>query len=185
LATRPPAGPDKPAAMTHETENTGTQPSPGDVGRPAPAIFRFMNPVMRRLLRSPLHRSMSGQLMLLEYTGRLSGRTYVIPIGYFAWDGGSVLSVSGSRWWKNLRDGRPVSLLVRGVRHAAVPVMIESAESRADLFAEFVQRYGPKVAARLGVGLPSDRDPTPDELRSAAGNKMLIRFEPAGSEPIA
>ena len=118
MATRPPAGPDKPAAMTHETENTGTQPSPGDVGRPAPAIFRFMNPVMRRLLRSPLHRSMSGQLMLLEYTGRLSGRTYVIPIGYFAWDGGSVLSVSGSRWWKNLRDGRPVSLLVRGVRHA-------------------------------------------------------------------
>ena len=171
--------------MTHETENTGTQPSPGDVGRPAPAIFRFMNPVMRRLLRSPLHRSMSGQLMLLEYTGRLSGRTYVIPIGYFAWDGGSVLSVSGSRWWKNLRDGRPVSLLVRGVRHAAVPTVIESADSRAELFAEFVRRFGPKAAGRLQAGLPSDRDPTPDELRSAAAKKMLVRFDPAGGVPIA
>ncbi len=136
--------------MTPETETTGTQPSSGNVGRPAPAIFRLMNPVMRRLLRSRLHRPMSGQLMLLEYTGRLSGRTYVIPIGYFAWDGGSVLSVSSTRWWKNLRDGRPVSVLVRGVRHAAVPMVIESAESRADLLAEFAQRYGPKVAAGCG-----------------------------------
>ncbi len=78
-----------------------------------------------------------------------------------------------------------MSLLVRGVRHAAVPAVIESADSRADLLAEFVRRYGPKVARRLQAGLPSDRDPTPDELRSAAATKMLIRFDPAGSEPIA
>jgi hypothetical protein len=171
--------------MTHDTETTGGALSSGDVGHRAPALFRFMNPVMRWLLRSHLHRLLSGQLMLLEYTGRVSGRTYAIPIGYFAWDAGSVLSVSGSRWWKNLRDGPPVSLLVRGVRHAAVPAVIESADSRADLFAEFARRYGPKVVGRLGAGLPSDRDPTPDELRSAAAKKMLIRFDPAGNEPMA
>jgi hypothetical protein len=171
--------------MTPETETAGGPPSSGDVGRPAPAIFRFMNPVIRRLLRSPFHRLLSGQLMLLEYTGRVSGRTYAIPIGYFTWDGGGVLSVSGTRWWKNLRDGRRVSLLVRGVRHAAVPAVIESADSRADLFAEFVRHYGPKVAGRLQAGLPSGRDPTPDELRSAAAQKMLIRFDPAAGEPIA
>jgi len=113
-----------------------------------------MNPVMRRLLQSPAHRLLSGQLMLLEYTGRMTGRTYVIPIGYFAWGSGSVLSVSGTRWWRNLRDGRPVILLVRGVRHAAVPTVIESADSRVDLFAEFVSHYGPKVASRLGAGCP-------------------------------
>jgi hypothetical protein len=167
------------------TETAGGPPSSGDVGRPAPAIFRFMNPVIRRLLRSPLHRLLSSQMMLLDYTGRVSGRTYTIPIGYFAWDGGGVVAVSGTRWWKNLRDGRPVSLLVRGVRHAAIPTVIESADSRADLFAEFVRRYGPKVAGRLQAGLPSDRDPTPDELRWAAATKMLIRFDPADSEPIA
>jgi hypothetical protein len=76
-------------------------------------------------------------------------------------------------------------LLVRGVRHAAVPAVIESADSRADLFAEFVRRYGPKLAGRLQAGLPSDRDPTPDELRSAATLKMLILFDPAAGEPIA
>jgi hypothetical protein len=171
--------------MTHKAEATGGPPSSGNVGRPAPALFRFMNPVMRRLLKSPVHRLLSGQLMLLEYTGRVSGQTYAIPIAYFAWDSGSVLSISGSRWWKNLRDGRRVPLLVRGVRHTAVPAVIESADSRADLFAEFVRRYGPKVAGRLEAGLPSGRHPTPDELRSAAATKMLIRFDPAGSEPIA
>jgi hypothetical protein len=171
--------------MTHETETTGGQPSSDGFGRPAPALFRLMNPVMRRLLQSPLHRLLSGQLMLLEYTGRVSGRSYAIPIGYFAWDGGSVLSFSSSRWWKNLRDGRPVSLLVRGVRHTAVPSVIESADSRAELLDEFVRRYGPKVAGRLQAGLPSDRDPTPDELRLAASKKMLVRFDPADGAPIA
>jgi hypothetical protein len=168
--------------MTHGTETTGGQPPVGDIGRPAPALFRFMNPVIRRLLRSPMHRLLSGQVMLLEYTGRVSGRTYAIPIGYFAWDGGSVLSFSGSRWWKNLRQGQQVSLLIRGARHAAVPAVIESLDSRAEILAEFARRYGPKVAGRLQVGLPSDRDPTPDEIRSAAAKKMLIRFDPAAGE---
>ncbi|MGA3029631.1 MAG: nitroreductase/quinone reductase family protein [Candidatus Limnocylindrales bacterium] len=171
--------------MTNATGIPGGKPSASDLGRRAPALYRFVNPLMRRLLQSPIHRLLSGQLMLLEYTGRVSGRSYAIPIGYFAWDGGSVLSVSGSRWWKNLRDGRPVSLLVRGVRHAAVPTVIESADSRAELFAEFVRRFGPKAAGRLQAGLPSDRDPTPDELRSAAAKKMLVRFDPAGGVPIA
>ena len=139
------------------TETAGGPPSSGYVGRPAPAVFRFMNPPIRRLLRSPLHGLLSGQVMLLEYTGRVSGRTYAIPIGYFPWVAGSVLSVSGTRWWKNLRDGRQVSLFIRGVRHAAVPTVIDSAESRAELLAEFVRRYGPKGAGRLQAGLPSDR----------------------------
>ena len=153
------------------TETTGGPPSSGFVGRPAPAIFRFMNPVIRSLLQSRFHRLLSGQVMLLGYTGRVSGRMYTIPIGYFAWDAGSVLSVSGTRWWKNLRDGRPVSLLVRGVRHTAIPAVFESADSRADLLAQFVRRYGPKVAGRLQAGLPSDRGPTPEELRSAAARR--------------
>jgi hypothetical protein len=62
--------------------------------------------------------------------------------------------------------------------------VVESLDARVELLADFVRRYGPKVAARLQVGLPSHRDPTLDELRSAAARKMLIRFDPADGQPI-
>lgn len=161
--------------MTELTETPGSR---------APVIYRVANPFMRGLLRSPLHRLVSGQLMLLEYAGSVSGRTYSIPIAYFAWDNGSILSFSGSRWWANLRDGRRVSLLIRGVRLTAVPTVIESLDARVELLTEFFRRYGPRVARQLRISLPWDRDPTPDELRSAAAKKMLIHFEPATTEHI-
>lgn len=44
--------------------------------------------------------------MLLTYTGRLSGRERTIPIGYFAWEAGTVISFSSARWGVNLQDGR-------------------------------------------------------------------------------
>lgn len=37
-----------------------------------------MNPIMKGLLRSPLHRLLSGTLMLLTYTGRKTGTPYTI-----------------------------------------------------------------------------------------------------------
>ncbi|MEX0666755.1 MAG: hypothetical protein WD313_00310, partial [Acidimicrobiia bacterium] len=143
--------------MTVVTESTWSR---------APLIYRVVNPFVRGLLRSPLHRLVSGRLMLLEYTGRTSGRRYSIPVGYFAWDNGSLVSFSGSRWWANLRGGRRVSLLIRGVQKAAAATVIESLEARVDLLGEFVRRYGPKVGRRLRMSLPADRAPPSDDLRS-------------------
>jgi hypothetical protein len=73
-----------------------------------------------------------------------------------------------------------VTLLIAGVPYEAVPTVIELINTRVDLLTVFVHGYGPKVAGRLQVGLPSDRDSTLDELRSAAAQKMLIRFDPTG-----
>lgn len=171
--------------MTHRAVGAGGPDGSEEPGRRAPAIYRFLNAPMRALLRSRAHGVVSGQVMLLEYTGRRTGRMYAIPVGYFAWEDGSVLAFSGSRWWRNLRDGRPVSLLVGRVRHPAVPTVVESLDARVEQLATFVRRYGPRVAARLQVGLPSDREPTPDELRSAVARKILIRFDPVDSQPIA
>lgn len=169
--------------MTGATSPTAPHGA-GDIGRRTPGFYRFLNPLMRGLLRSPLHRVLSRQLALLEYVGAISGRTYTIPIGYFAWDDGGVLSFSGSRWWRNLRDGRTVFLRLRGVRCQAAPTLIDSIDARAELLGQFVRRYGPKTAGRLQMGLPSGRAPTLDELRAAAARKMLIRFDAVDDGPL-
>jgi hypothetical protein len=87
----------------------------------APFVFvnRVVNPPIRALLRSPAHRLLSNQLMLLSVTGRRTGRTFTFPVGYRE-DGDRlhvhVASPEHKRWWRNLRDGAPVAVELRRVR---------------------------------------------------------------------
>jgi F420H(2)-dependent quinone reductase len=80
-------------------------------------LNRTGNPLVRALLRSPLHVLLSRNLALVTYTGRRSGREHTIPVGYTL-DGDRVRVVVGvperKRWWRNLRGGAPVRVRLRG-----------------------------------------------------------------------
>ena len=45
-------------------------------------FFLIINPIMRTLLRSPLHGLLSDSLMLITYTGRRSQRKFTTPVRY-------------------------------------------------------------------------------------------------------
>ena len=45
-------------------------------------LFVIINPMMRMLLRSPLHFVQSKSLMLITFTGRKSGRRLTTPVRY-------------------------------------------------------------------------------------------------------
>ena len=72
------------------------------------------NPIVIRLLRSPLHGAMSKSTMLLTFTGLKSGRTYTTPVNYVR-DGDELLAVGAREhsWWKNLSGSAPVTVRVR------------------------------------------------------------------------
>jgi hypothetical protein len=82
------------------------------------AMNRTINPALRSLLRSPIHRLASGRFALITYTGRRSGREYTIPVLYR--DKGDEVTIAvgwpeRKVWWRNLTgEGGPVQLLVRG-----------------------------------------------------------------------
>ena len=86
---------------------------------PFALVNKAVNPLVRGLLRSPAHGLLSGHLALLTVTGRRSGRSFTFPVGYHS-DGPrvtiAVQSPERKRWWRNLLDGAPVELLLRGVR---------------------------------------------------------------------
>ena len=91
-----------------------------DTSIPAKARAYLVNPVVRALLCSPAHRMLSGSLLLLDYTGRRSGRRYVLPVGYArAGAGGDLIVVVGQHatktWWRNF-DAQPqlVTVHLRG-----------------------------------------------------------------------
>lgn len=72
----------------------------------------MLNPVMRGLLRSPLHSVASSNIAILHFTGRKSGRRMNTPLSYMR-DGNTVrlLSSHDTHWWRNLR-GESVAVQV-------------------------------------------------------------------------
>lgn len=115
--------------------------------------------------------------MLITYTGHKTGKAYTIPIGYFNWDENELMSTSGARWWKNLRDGKPVTLLVRGQCVEAIPTVIEQREDVINTLEEFIRRVGLVAARRIPLGLPADREPTRDDLRAIPSDRAFIHFK--------
>ena len=140
-------------------------------------IFKVMNPIMKGLLRSPMHSLLDGTLMLLTYTGSKTGKQYTIPIGYFVWGQGELISFSSARWWTNLRSSPSVWLLLKGRRVQAVPTVIEEREAVIDTLEEFIKRLGPRAARRLPIGLPRDHELTRDDLRTVPRGIALVHFQ--------
>lgn len=73
------------------------------------------NRCVSALLRSPAHGLLSGSTLLITLRGVRSGRSYTTPVNYIR-NGDTLLIVSrrGRTWWRNLRGGAPVRLVLRG-----------------------------------------------------------------------
>lgn len=78
---------------------------------------RLLNPVVRWVLRTPLHDLISRRVVLLEVTGRRSGRTIAVPVRY-ARDGDTLTLISkrSRTWWRNLEGGAAVRVTLCGER---------------------------------------------------------------------
>jgi deazaflavin-dependent oxidoreductase (nitroreductase family) len=72
------------------------------------------NDFMTWLLRSPFHGVLSNGMMLITITGRKTGKKYITPVGYYRENDNLWILTSRDRtWWKNLRGGAPVGLLLK------------------------------------------------------------------------
>jgi hypothetical protein len=96
-------------------------------------LNRAINPVVRWLIRSPLHGLASRRIALITYTGRRSGHRYTIPVGY-EMAGGDVTITVGSPdrkvWWRSLTGtGAPVELVVRGQRRTGHAVATRAGDN--------------------------------------------------------
>jgi hypothetical protein len=79
----------------------------------------FANAVVCAVLRSPLHRLLSGSTAVVSYTGRRTGRTISTPTQY-ARRGDDVIVLVGQHqtktWWRNFRQDHDVDVLIGRLR---------------------------------------------------------------------
>ena len=64
-------------------------------------IMRVVNVPMRGVLGLPFATPLSGNLMLISYTGRKTGKAYRQPVSYVR-DGETLLTPGGGRWTRTL-----------------------------------------------------------------------------------
>jgi F420H(2)-dependent quinone reductase len=121
---------------------------------------RLVNPVVRWLLRSPLHPLLSRSLVILSYQGRKTGRWRSLPCMY-ARDGQDLYVVPGQPerkvWWRNLCQPTPVRLRLQGRDLEGTATASSDPETVAAGLRRYLARY-PKTAKPLRVRL--DRDGT-------------------------
>jgi len=144
-------------------------------------IMRVVNVPMRAVLSLPFATPLSGNLMLISYTGRKTGKAYRQPVSYVR-DGDTLLSPGGGRWTLNLAGGRAVRLRLRG---RGVP-------ARADLVTDpaEVERLLGVIAAgnpRATRFIPIPRRPDgrldPDALGAAIGHGFrIVRWHPLAED---
>jgi hypothetical protein len=133
------------------------------------------NSLVRLLLRSPLHFLLSDNLLLLTYHGRISGRQYTIPVSYSR--AGEVVTVFTYRkWWRNLRYGAPVVVVLKGQRLSgwAEAIRDDQAAIAEGLLAHLRQQ--PSLAKGYHVALRLDGQPDPDAVRQAAPFEVMVRI---------
>jgi hypothetical protein len=160
-----------------------TQQSPAvTLSHPPSAILRVVNPLLRRLLGTPVAGGARKQFMVLSFHGRKTARRYSIPVSAHTIDG-VLYAVASAPWTKNFRGGHPVEVLHNGTTTAMRGELITDAATVADLTHRAAQTYGAKRAQRLmGLKFRDDRVPTVDEFKDAAETNGLgaIRLTPGG-----
>ena len=146
-------------------------------GPPIPDVaYDVINPVMSRLLQSPLHSLVSDSIMLLTFTGSKTGEEYTTPVGYWVKDGRLIVTTQ-SPWWRNLRGDQPVSMQVRGQHREGIATPHPNPGDVAQYIETFLDRHGTDVARRLGIRIHGNRKPTLDELEAGVKGTVVIDIE--------
>jgi hypothetical protein len=159
-----------------------TEQSPAvTISHPPDAILRLFNPMLRFALRTPLAGA-AGDLMVLSFKGRKTGRQYSIPLSAHRIDD-TLYAITSAPWKNNFRDGAAAEVLHNRKTTPMRGELIKDRAIVADLSHRVAESYGLKKAQRLmGLKFRDPRIPTLDEFGEAVDRDHIaaVRLTPAG-----
>lgn len=133
------------------------------------------NDFMAWVLRSPIHGILSSGMMLLTVTGRRTGKKYTTPVGYYEEDGFLWVITSRDRtWWKNLRGGAEVDLLLRrrlAKGFADLELDEKSVEAR---MGEYLHNV-PQAAKPMGIRV-ENKTPNVEDIAKTAKDRLFVKL---------
>ena len=141
---------------------------------PPRQIPKFLNQILSFILRSPLHRMMSSQIMLISFRGRKTGKRYTTPVGYMR-DGQQLTLFTDHQWWKNLSNNAQVSVLVQGkTLQGTSEVSLDKSVTTEEL-RRYLERL-PNAARAFSVEKNAAGKFDQEEIHKAAQRFTMIRI---------
>lgn len=137
----------------------------------------WFNPMMVWLLKSPLHGFVSQNMMLTTVTGCKSGKQISTPTNYLR-DGDTlwVISWRDRKWWRNLRDGAKVRVLLAGKNVEGRGQVIEEEKAVAQSLVAYYSKV-PQVAKYVQIGLDAAGLPVIADCERAAQKMIVVRID--------
>jgi hypothetical protein len=151
------------------------------IAHPPEGLLRAVNPAVKFLLGTPLGGSLRRQMMVLNFTGRKSGRQYSLPVSAHQLDN-TLYALASAGWTANFRDGANAEVLWNGKKTTMHGELIRDPATVADLSHRTAESYGAKKAQRMmGLKFRDDRVPTIGEFTEAAQRDGMraIKLTPA------
>jgi len=143
---------------------------------------RLINPLVSLILTSPLHGLLSGSVLILIYRGRKSGKEYQLPVQY-AQEGTLVYILPGApeqkTWWRNMRDGQPVRLIVRGHTLAGQAELLQGEQDVKAITHALgtIFRRFPAAAGMAKIHAASGGTYAVEDLLQAARSTTVVRVK--------
>ncbi len=133
------------------------------------------NDFMTWILRSSVHGVLSNGMMLLTVSGRKTGKKYTTPVGCYEENGYLWVITSRDRtWWKNLKGGAGVDLLIKRKPvkgFAEVELDEKAVEAR---MAEYL-RHVPQAAKPMGIRMES-KTPNMEDIAKTAKDRLFVKI---------
>lgn len=145
---------------------------------PSPTMLRVINPVMKVLLKTPVLGPMRGQMMVVNFNGRKSGRRYSIPLSAHRIDD-ALYAFTDAQWKVNFRDGATADVFLDGKTTSMRGELIREPATVGDVMHRCAESYGAKEAQRMmGLKFRGPQVPTLEEFAEAAQRLHIgaVRF---------
>ncbi|BDX32267.1 hypothetical protein TUM20985_28140 [Mycobacterium antarcticum] len=138
-----------------------------DVAHPPQLVMRLLNPTLRTALRVPGLGASLKDFMVLEYTGRKSGRRFSVTISAHHLDG-ELYAMAEAGWKYNFADGAPADVWYRGKQTPMQGQLIKDPATVADIAHRVATGYGAKKAQRsMGLSFSTPTVPSLDDFAEA------------------
>jgi hypothetical protein len=162
--------------------NGMTDQSPAvTISHPPENVLRAVNPAVKFLLGTPFAGGLRRQMMVLNFTGRKSGRQFSLPVSAHQVDN-NLYALASAGWTANFRDGAIAEVLHDGKRTKMRGELIRDPATVANISHRVAESYGPARAQRMmGLKFRDNRTPTLEEFTEAATREGMraVKFTPA------
>ena len=140
-------------------------------------LWFLINPFVALLARSPLHFIISHQVLVIQFKGKRSGKSYLVPVSYHEHDSSyTSVTLRSNIWWRNLKGLSHTKIWLQG---KLTDVKIDL-EFNNDQIVESTLRdlvTNNKVDAYFAkIKLNKDGSPDLDDLSNAAKLHTVLKF---------